>query len=79
MLAALERRHPDYVVIFPAWFPNLAADPRFRRVYTLPIPGNITMGGDEIVVYDDAVDARRNVSALRKVYQEICPARGKGM
>jgi hypothetical protein len=51
MLAALERRHPDYVVIFPSWFPNLAADPRFRAVYTLPIQGNITMGGTEIVVY----------------------------
>jgi hypothetical protein len=51
MLAALERRHPDYVVIFPSWFPSLAGDPRFTAVYTLPIPGNITMGGDEIVVY----------------------------
>jgi hypothetical protein len=51
MAAALERRHPDYVVIFPSWFPGLAADPRFQAVYTLPIPGNITMGGNEIVVY----------------------------
>jgi hypothetical protein len=51
MAAALERRHPDYVVIFPSWFPALAADPRFQPVYTLPIPGNITMGGSEIVVY----------------------------
>jgi hypothetical protein len=51
MLTALERRHPDYVVIFPSWFPNLAADPRFQAVYTLPIQGNITMGGNEIVVY----------------------------
>jgi len=51
MLAALERRHPDYVVIFPSWFPNLAADPRFQALYTLPIQGNITMGGNEIVVY----------------------------
>ena len=51
MMAALERRHPDYVVIFPSWFPGLAADPRFRALYTLPIPGNITMGGNEIVVY----------------------------
>ena len=51
MMAALERRHPDYVVIFPSWFPNLARDPRFRALYTLPIQGNITMGGNEIVVY----------------------------
>jgi arabinofuranosyltransferase len=51
MMAALERRHPDYVVIFPSWFPNLARDPRFRPLYALPIQGNITMGGNEIVVY----------------------------
>jgi hypothetical protein len=51
MMAALERRHPQYVVIFPSWFPSLAADPRFREIYTLSIPGNITMGGNEIVVY----------------------------
>lgn len=51
MLAAVERRHPDYVVIFPTWFPALNRDPRFQPVYTLPIQGNITMGGNEIVVY----------------------------
>jgi arabinofuranosyltransferase len=52
LLAAVVRRQPDYVVIFPAWFPGLASDPRFRAVHTLAIPGNITMGGDEIVVYE---------------------------
>ncbi len=31
MLGALERRQPDYLVIFPAWFPHLSEDPRFRR------------------------------------------------
>jgi len=52
LLAALARRQPDYVVIFPSWFPALAGDPRFRAVHTVAIPGNITMGGDEIVVYE---------------------------
>ncbi|HEV8578474.1 MAG TPA: hypothetical protein VGX68_05270 [Thermoanaerobaculia bacterium] len=52
LLAALIRRRPDYVVIFPAWFPDLARDPRFRPVHVLTIPENITMGGDEIVVYE---------------------------
>lgn len=51
MMAAVERRRPDYVVIFPSWFPPLARDPRFRAVYTLPIQDNVTMGGNEIVVY----------------------------
>jgi hypothetical protein len=52
LLAAVARRRPDYVVIFPSWFPGLAGDPRFRPVYRLPIRGNITMGDDEIVVYE---------------------------
>jgi hypothetical protein len=52
LLAAVARRRPDYLVVFPSWFPGLARDPRFRAVYTLPISRNITMGGDEIVVYE---------------------------
>ncbi len=52
LLASMARRRPDYVVVFPSWFPSLARDPRFRAVYVLPIPQNITMGGDEIVVYE---------------------------
>jgi hypothetical protein len=52
MVAAIERRRPDYVVVFPAWVPGVARDPRFRPVHHLEIPGNITMGGNEIVVYD---------------------------
>ena len=52
LLAAVARRQPDYLVIFPSWFPSLAQDSRFRPVYGLPIQGNITMGGDEIVVYE---------------------------
>jgi hypothetical protein len=59
LLAALARRQPDYVVIFPSWFPGLAHDPRFRAVHVLPIPGNITMGGNEIVVYETPWTRRR--------------------
>ena len=46
-----ERRKPDYVAVFPSWVPGIGRDPRFTPVYTLPIPGNITMGDDQIVVY----------------------------
>jgi hypothetical protein len=49
--AAIERRRPDYVIVFPSWLPTVAKDPRFRAVHRVAIPGNITMGGDEIVVY----------------------------
>lgn len=51
MAGEIARRQPDYLVIFPDWFPNLSRDPRFRPLHRLEIEGNITMGGDEIVVY----------------------------
>jgi hypothetical protein len=54
MAEAIARRQPDYVVVFPKWLPGLDEDPRFRRVYQLKVPDNITMGGDEIVVYATA-------------------------
>jgi hypothetical protein len=51
LLAEVERRQPDYLVIFPAWFPNLANDPAFRPLRVLNIKDNITMGGAQIVLY----------------------------
>jgi hypothetical protein len=54
MAEAIARRRPDYVVVFPKWLPGLDEDPRFRPVYLLKVPDNITMGGDEIVVYATA-------------------------
>jgi hypothetical protein len=51
VLAFLGERRPDYLVIFPSWFPNLARDPRFRPVAGVKIEDNLTMGGDEVVVY----------------------------
>jgi hypothetical protein len=51
MLAAIERRRPDYLAVFPRWVPGLDRDPRFQAVYRLPIPDNHTMGDDQIVVY----------------------------
>lgn len=51
MAEEIARRQPDYLVIFPEWFPTLSLDPRFRPVHVIPIRDNITMGGSEIVVY----------------------------
>jgi 4-amino-4-deoxy-L-arabinose transferase-like glycosyltransferase len=51
MVHAIERRQPDYIAIFPAWIPGVARDPRFVPVHTVRLQDNITMGGDEIVVY----------------------------
>ncbi|HBL26791.1 MAG TPA: hypothetical protein DD490_08155 [Acidobacteria bacterium] len=49
--AEIDRRRPDYLVVFPSWFPALARDARFRPLYGIEIRDNITMGGDEVVVY----------------------------
>ncbi len=51
MVEAIARRQPDYVVVFPKWLKGLDGDPRFLPVHVIKIPDNITMGGDEIVVY----------------------------
>jgi hypothetical protein len=48
----LAERRPDYLVVFPAWFPELVrTGGPFRPVYQLTIANNITMGGDLLVVY----------------------------
>lgn len=47
----IERRKPDYLVIFPAWFPNLSKLPIFRPLHTLDVKDNITMGGPQVVLY----------------------------
>ncbi len=51
VLAYLAERRPDYLVIFPSWFPTLSRDPRFHPVAGLHIQDNLTMGGDDVVVY----------------------------
>ncbi len=49
--AEIVKRRPDYLVIFPSWLPSLSLDPRFRPLHVIRVQGNITMGGDEVVVY----------------------------
>jgi hypothetical protein len=48
----LDEMRPDYLVVFPKWYPGLDREgSEFRRLYQLEIADNITMGDDEIVVY----------------------------
>jgi hypothetical protein len=51
LAAEITKRQPDYLVIFADRFPTLARDARFRPLHTISIPNNITMAGNEIVVY----------------------------
>src|SRR6185369_15215433 len=51
MAGEIASRQPDYLVIFPAWFPHLSQDPRFRPIYSVEVRDNITMGDAEVTVY----------------------------
>jgi hypothetical protein len=42
---------PDYVAIFPGWYPELARAPGFREVHRVTISDNYISAGDTIVVY----------------------------
>jgi len=55
VLRYLERACPDYLVIFPAWFPELAArTDLFRPVERVRLAHNVVAGADEMVVYETA-------------------------
>lgn len=51
MAAAVAARRPDFVAIFPAWLPHLAADLGLRPVLRVRLADNRTMGSSELVVY----------------------------
>ena len=57
VLRYLERACPDYLIIFPAWFPTLSAmTDRFRPIYRVTLDHNTVAGADEMVVYETRVD-----------------------
>ena len=57
VLRYLERNCPDYLVIFPAWFPVLAAmTDRFRPIYRITLAHNTVAGGGRDGRLQDAVD-----------------------
>ncbi|HLF48159.1 MAG TPA: hypothetical protein VJA45_02200, partial [Methylomirabilota bacterium] len=51
----LERACPDYLIIFPGWFPALStrAD-RFTPIHRVKLEHNTVAGSDEMVVYETA-------------------------
>lgn len=52
VLAFVEERRPDYLMLFPDWLPPVAAPGSpFRPLHAVRVPGNITLGGDLIVLY----------------------------
>ncbi len=55
VLRYLGRRCPEYLVIFPAWFPELAARADlFRRVTEVTLAHNVVAGAATMTVYETA-------------------------
>ncbi len=51
-LRFLGEERPDFLVIFPDWFPALVAEGSpFTPIQSFSIPDNITLFGDELVIY----------------------------
>ena len=51
ILEFLERACPDYLIIFPAWYPRLASmTDRFPPIHRVRLAENHVAGGDEMVV-----------------------------
>ena len=53
VLRFLERQCPDYLIIFPAWFPGLSAmADRFKPIYRVKLDQTRVAGADTMVVYE---------------------------
>ena len=53
ILRFLERSCPDYLIVFPQWFPALSAmTDRFQPVHRIRLAHNTVAGADELVVYE---------------------------
>jgi hypothetical protein len=64
VLRYLERACPDYLVIFPRWFPDLAARPDlFQPLERVHLASNVVAGADEMVVYETAWNRWRPLPA----------------
>ena len=70
VLRYLERACPDYLIVFPTWFPTLSArTDRFTPVHRVRLEHNTVAGADEMVVYETVWNRWRPG-------HEACPGRG---
>jgi hypothetical protein len=55
VLRYLEHTCPDYLIVFPAWFPAISRmTDRFRPLYRVRLEHNEVAGADEMAVYETA-------------------------
>lgn len=52
LMALLERRRPDFAMVFSNYRQEIFGDPtRYQPLAELPVPGNVTMTGERLVLY----------------------------
>ncbi len=51
LLRYLTTVEPAYLVVFPEFYPGLARTAGFRRIVSFPVRDNVTMAGDELVIF----------------------------
>jgi hypothetical protein len=51
LLAFLAERRPDYLVVFPEYYPRIVGAPGMTPIRSFPVADNVTMAGDELVVF----------------------------
>jgi hypothetical protein len=52
MEAVLAAHRPDYLIVYPRWFPEITADAaRFPPLAVREVPGNITLAGDRLTLH----------------------------
>lgn len=47
----LSKRKPEYLIIFPNWYPVIAANPELEYVKSIELDYNIVCGGPQMIVY----------------------------
>ena len=57
----LAERRPAYLIVFPSSYPGLVRSPGFRPLKRFPIPQNVTMAGDELVIFSTPWTGSQNL------------------
>lgn len=73
----IAERKPDYVVIFPDWFPGLPEREELMPVFSVTLDRNVVCGGDTMVVYE-TVWRRQNRVRDAGHYTELTEKRQEG-
>jgi arabinofuranosyltransferase len=61
VLRYLQSACPDYLIVFPEWFPALTRESQFSPIYRVRLTNNTVAGADEMVVYETVWNRWRSV------------------